>query len=72
MQGTVKSGSGHLCRILRVCCSLLFSKRADAELNVREANVRKETRAMSKGPCSVFIKIRRLTDVMDVHKETMK
>ena len=40
--------------------------------NVREANVRQETRAPSKGPCSVFIGIRRLTSMMDMHKETMK
>ena len=40
--------------------------------NVREANVRKETRAPSKGPCSVFIGIRRLTSMMDLYKETVK
>ena len=40
--------------------------------NAREANVWEETRALSKGPWSIFIKIRRLTSVMDVHKETMK
>ena len=51
----------------------MSSKRADAELNRREANVWEETRAPSKSPCSVFIRIRRLTNmVMDVHKETTK
>ena len=41
--------------------------------NAREANVQEETRAQSKGPCFVFIRIRRLTNmVMDVHKETVK
>ena len=49
------------------------SKRAGLRIKMpREANVREETRALSKGPCSVFIRIRRLTSVMDVHKETMK
>ena len=50
----------------------MSSKRADAELNMREASVREETRALSKGPCSVFIRIRRLTSMMNVHKEIMK
>ena len=50
----------------------MSSKRADAELSTREANVQEETRAQSKGPCSVLIRIGRLTDMMDVHKETMK
>ena len=41
--------------------------------NVREANVWEEARAPSKGPCSFYIRIRRLTKVvMGVHKETMK
>ena len=39
---------------------------------VREPNVPEETRAQSKGPCSIFIRIRRLTNVMGVNKETMK
>ena len=37
---------------------------------MREANVWEETRAPDRGLCSVFIKIRRLTSVMHVHKET--
>ena len=38
--------------------------------NVREANVWEEARAPSKGSCSVFIRIRRLTNVvMGAHKE---
>ena len=41
--------------------------------NAREANVRGKTRAPSKRSCSIFIRIRRLTNmVMDVHKETTK
>ena len=40
-------------------------KRMDAELNTREAYFWEETRAPSKGPCSIFIRIRRLTNVMD-------
>ena len=36
------------------------------------ANVREKTRALNKGPCPVFIKIRRLTNVMGVHKEKKK
>ena len=39
------------------------------------ANVWDQTRAPNKGPSPIFIRIRRLTnmvmDVMDVHKETM-
>ena len=50
----------------------MSSKREDAELTVREANVWEETRVLSKGPCSIFIRIRRLTNVMDVHEEAMK
>ena len=50
----------------------MSSKRVDAELNTREANVGEETRAQSKGPCSVFTRIRRLTNVMDMQKETIK
>ena len=50
----------------------MSNKRADAELNTREANVQEETRALSKGPCSVFIRIRRLSNMMDVQKETIK
>ena len=37
----------------------------DAELNTREAYFWEERRAPSKGPCSIFIRIRRLTNVMD-------
>ena len=48
------------------------SKRVDAEMNMREANVWEETRALSKHPFSVFIRIRRLTYMMDVQKETIK
>ena len=50
----------------------MSSKRVDAELNTREANVQEETRALSKGPCSVFIRIGRLKCMMDVQKETIK
>ena len=50
----------------------MSSKRVDAELNVREANVWEETRALSKDLCSVFIRIRTLTKVMNMQKETMK
>ena len=32
----------------------------------------KKTRVPNKGPCPMFIKIRRLTDVIGVHKETKK
>ena len=35
------------------------------------ANVWEKTRAPNKGPCSIFVKIRRLTNVMGVHKEIM-
>ena len=44
----------------------------DAELNMREANVWEETRTLSKDPCSVFIRIRRLINVIHVQKETVK
>ena len=50
----------------------MSSKRADAELNAREANVEEETRASSNGPCSIFIRIRRLTDMMGMQKGTMR
>ena len=61
------------CHRLWVWSSLLSCKRTGCRIeNVREANVWEETRALNKGPCSVLIKIRRLTSVMDVHKETMK
>ena len=50
----------------------MSSKRADTELKTREANVRAETRTQSKGPRSVFIRVRRLTYMMDVQKETIK
>ena len=46
----------------------MSSKRVDKELNMREADVQEETRAPSKGPCSVFIRIRRLTNVMMCRK----
>ena len=55
-----------------VWSSLLSSKRADTELNTREANVWEETRALSKSPCSIFSKIKRLTNMIDMQKETMK
>ena len=36
------------------------------------ANVWEKTRALNKGPCPVFIRIRRLTNMaIDVHRETM-
>ena len=36
------------------------------------ANVLEKTRDPNKGPCPVFITIRRLTNMaMDIHKETM-
>ena len=64
------------CHRLWVWCSLLSSKTAGCRIeNAREANVWEETRAPNKGPCSIFIKTRRLTsvmDVMDVYKETRK
>ena len=51
----------------------MSSKRVGCRIeNAREANVREKARALSKGPCSIFIRIRRLTSVMGVHKETMK
>ena len=51
----------------------MSSKKAGRRIKIREvANVREETRAPIKGPCSVFIRIRRLTNVMDVQEETMK
>ena len=50
----------------------MSNKRAEAELTTREANVKEETRTLSKGPSSIFTGIRRLTNVMDVQKETMK
>ena len=50
----------------------MSSKRVDAELNMREANVWEETRTPSKGLFSIFIRIRRLTYVMDVQKETIR
>ena len=42
------------------------------DLNAKAANIWEETRALNKGPCSVFIKIRRLTSMVDVHTETLK
>ena len=50
----------------------MSSKRVDTELNTREANVLEEARTLSKGPFSIFIRIRRLTYAMDVQKETTK
>ena len=35
------------------------------------AKVQEKTRALSKCPCPGFIRIRRLTNVMGMHKETM-
>ena len=50
----------------------MSSKRADTEFNTREANVWEVTGAPSKGHCFIFIRSRRLTNVMDVQKETIK
>ena len=51
----------------------MSSKKAGCRIkNGREANVQEETTALSKGPCSIFIRIRRLTSVVGVHRETMK
>ena len=52
----------------------MSSKKAGCRIrNAREANVQEETRVPSKGPCSIFIRIRGLRNmVMDMHKETMK
>ena len=50
----------------------MSSKRVDAELNTREANVREETIALSKGLCTVFIRIKGLINVTDMQKETIK
>ena len=36
------------------------------------ADVQEKTRAPNKGPCPVFIQIRRLANVMDMYKETKK
>ena len=49
----------------------MASKRADAGLKQKMANVQEKTRAPNKGPCPIFIKIRRLTNEMGAHKETM-
>ena len=50
----------------------MSSKRMDVEFYTREANVQEEMRALNKGPFSIFIRIRRLTYVMDMQKETIK
>ena len=50
----------------------MSSRRADTDLNMREANVQEEKRAPSNGPCSIVSRIRRLTYIMDVQKETIK
>ena len=52
----------------------MSSKKVGHKIKMREmANVQEKTRAPIKGPCSIFIRIRRLTNmVMDVHKKTMK
>ena len=66
-----------------LCSSLLQTLRLESSLvqqesghtneyNTREANVWEGTRTLSMGPFSVFIRIRRLTYVMDVQKETIK
>ena len=67
-------GLNHMCHRLWVWNSLLSSKKVGRRIkNAREANVREETRASSKGLCSIFIRMRRLTNVvMGMHKETMK
>ena len=59
-----------LCHRLWVWSSLLSSKRAGHKIeNAREADVQEETRAPSKGPGSIFIRIRRLTSVMGTHRD---
>ena len=52
----------------------MFRKKAGHRIkNAREAKFPEKTRAPSKGPCSIFIRIGRLTNVvMSMHKETMK
>ena len=45
------------CRRRWVWSSLLSSKRTDAELKTREANVREETRPPNRGFVSIFIKL---------------
>ena len=52
----------------------MSSKKAGFRIKMQEmANVWGKRRAPIKGPSSVFIMIKRLTNmVMDVHKETMK
>ena len=48
------------------------AKRADAGLKPEMADVWEKTRAPNKGPCPIFIQIRRLTNAMGVHRETKK
>ena len=51
----------------------MSTKRACCKIeNVREANVREKTSVLSKGPYSIFIRIRRPTSAMGVHRETVK
>ena len=58
------------------CCHRLWplsrTRAGGINKNAREGNVLEATRALSKGPCSIFIKIRSLTSMMDVRKETTK
>ena len=50
----------------------MSSKRADTGLKQEMANAREKTKAPNKGPCPIFIRIRRLTNMaIDVHKGTM-
>ena len=44
-----------ICRILRVWGARLSRKRADTELNMREADVYEETKAPNRGFSSIFI-----------------
>ena len=61
------------CHRLWVWSSFLSSKKVGRRIKMREmANVWEKTRAPNKVPCPIFIRIRRLTNmVMDVHKKTM-
>ena len=57
--------------LLDPCSAVLDSGSclAREDYNASEANVREETRAPSKGPCSAFIRIWRLTGLMGVHRD---
>ena len=50
----------------------MFSKRAGAEMKMREANVYAETKALSKGSFSVFIRILKAYICDNLQKETIK